>query len=643
PTYREDLGNNTRNRFLRHFLIYHGGATVRNVREMVIDDSAIYTDPWPGSKNPNTARWKIGPSYYMRADIYGEGVPSAVYDTSFSDTQQGKNLRSRPYYCNWYMRNFSPSRADLYVSLHSDADGPLVRGTSTLYADDSAASFTDYDNTKYTVDSSIRHQCLLLAQNIQSRVVQVMRDPGGFNDPTWVDRGLFIRNELVETSRPRVPSCLIEVAFHTSTGPPITNDYWALVTSTGQRWIAQGIYKGICDYYGVEYNIPAKITDLTVDLNTGTTYTIQLTWTAPGEVGLTYDFSLMPVSNYLVKYSSYPITAANWNAPNTLTALQSWTPSAPGTKEGKTINVRDNENYKYVQIRSLNSIGDMSKLSNVTYIWRYYKTTLSGYVKDATDNLLTGAVCKLTPGDYTVTADTSGYYCFILTNIEPGMYTLTVSSRGFVPSTYYVDLPREGSVVQNAVLVVGARIYGIVTDASRGSVPLQAVNCKLKGQNNLEMQTETDTNGKYEFDGLSEGTYNLTFTKGGYNEYKKQITLTTGQHYKLDIRLTLKAALEEVKIDNKVFTPRGLTRNVVKLNFNISPGAKPTVKIFNIRGRQVREIDVGDTNLVNIQDAYATFKWDGKDEQGRELPAGVYFYQIEVDGKMQTGKTVLAK
>jgi hypothetical protein len=52
-------------------------------------------------------------------------------------------------------------------------------------------------------------------------------------------------------------------------------------------------------------------------------------------------------------------------------------------------------------------------------------------------------------------------------------------------------------------------------------------------------------------------------------------------------------------------------------------GGKVKVKIYNILGQLVREIEC---STVNVQSSRVY--WDGKDSGGLEVPAGVYFYEV---------------
>ncbi|MBN2017360.1 MAG: agmatine deiminase family protein [Candidatus Cloacimonetes bacterium] len=62
------------------------------------------------------------------------------------------------------------------------------------------------------------------------------------------------------------------------------------------------------------------------------------------------------------------------------------------------------------------------------------------------------------------------------------------------------------------------------------------------------------------------------------------------------------------------------------------PMDKIVVGIYNIKGQLVRIISASSENTV------VTAQWDGKSQTGQDVPAGVYFYRITLDGKTYTQK-----
>jgi hypothetical protein len=65
----------------------------------------------------------------------------------------------------------------------------------------------------------------------------------------------------------------------------------------------------------------------------------------------------------------------------------------------------------------------------------------------------------------------------------------------------------------------------------------------------------------------------------------------------------------------------------VRLGLDASAAGPVTVEIFDVAGRRVRTLPA-----VHLADRAATLTWDGRDTQGRDLPAGVYLVRARSGG-----------
>ena len=62
------------------------------------------------------------------------------------------------------------------------------------------------------------------------------------------------------------------------------------------------------------------------------------------------------------------------------------------------------------------------------------------------------------------------------------------------------------------------------------------------------------------------------------------------------------------------------------------------MRLYDIRGRLVRTLEDGVKDGGDFQTA-----WDGRDDAGRRLPAGVYFCRAEIGDWSDTRKMVLVR
>ncbi len=77
-----------------------------------------------------------------------------------------------------------------------------------------------------------------------------------------------------------------------------------------------------------------------------------------------------------------------------------------------------------------------------------------------------------------------------------------------------------------------------------------------------------------------------------------------------------------------------------QINYTLSEPAIVEVSIYNTLGKLVRTLprDLA----VQDGDAYiGTSYWDGKDENGRELPSGIYLYLLDVNSKPYTANKLI--
>ena len=62
--------------------------------------------------------------------------------------------------------------------------------------------------------------------------------------------------------------------------------------------------------------------------------------------------------------------------------------------------------------------------------------------------------------------------------------------------------------------------------------------------------------------------------------------------------------------------------------------AEVSLRVYDVLGRRVRQVWQGPLGAGSHR-----FVWDGRDEAGKDVAAGVYLYQVEVDGQVEAKKT----
>jgi flagellar hook assembly protein FlgD len=75
------------------------------------------------------------------------------------------------------------------------------------------------------------------------------------------------------------------------------------------------------------------------------------------------------------------------------------------------------------------------------------------------------------------------------------------------------------------------------------------------------------------------------------------------------------------------------------IQLEVPPHMTAAVAIYNAAGRRVRQFDLPTSREGGLR----VLTWDGRDEAGRELASGVYFYRLEANGEFVERKMILLK
>jgi flagellar hook assembly protein FlgD len=80
------------------------------------------------------------------------------------------------------------------------------------------------------------------------------------------------------------------------------------------------------------------------------------------------------------------------------------------------------------------------------------------------------------------------------------------------------------------------------------------------------------------------------------------------------------------------FNPR------TEITFTLAEESEVSMVIYNIRGQVVKK-------LVNekLNSGKHTVVWEGKDERGKKVSSGIYFYRLEAGSYSQTKKMIMVK
>ncbi len=86
------------------------------------------------------------------------------------------------------------------------------------------------------------------------------------------------------------------------------------------------------------------------------------------------------------------------------------------------------------------------------------------------------------------------------------------------------------------------------------------------------------------------------------------------------------------------FRPNSGRGTQTKISFNISGNSNVNLAVYNIKGEKIK-------TLVDkyLKKGKHTFNWNGKNEQGKEVSSGVYFYKLADDKSVKIRKMLIIK
>ena len=241
---REDLNSIRLMQYLHRYLA-QDGATVyvpRQLNEAVCCHSATGNN-W----------WRLAARYWLQ----NLGLPPRVWDSSTTDLND--DIRARPLYADYVGSN-------IFISHHTNAFNGTASGTEVFYD-------TAMEKPAHVTNS------LNLARKTKTGIEAAIR--AAF-DTSWPSRNNGQPRDAAgaygEIRIPNQPACLVELAFHDN----CSKDAQYLVDPVFRSVAQWGLYKGICDYFGVtptwdlrsyevvSHNIPALVKG-------GSSFTVSIT------------------------------------------------------------------------------------------------------------------------------------------------------------------------------------------------------------------------------------------------------------------------------------------------------------------------------------------------------------------------------
>jgi hypothetical protein len=112
----------------------------------------------------------------------------------------------------------------------------------------------------------------------------------------------------------------------------------------------------------------------------------------------------------------------------------------------------------------------------------------------------------------------------------------------------------------------------------------------------------------------------------GKRDLKLEVVTGDGYRWERKVRLIVKPIPREFRVYQNYPNP---FNPETWIPFQIPEASRVVVRIYDVMGRLVRELDLGEKETGYYLDRSRAVYWDGRNDLGEEVSSGVYFYQVE--------------
>jgi len=232
-------------------------------------------------------------------------------------------------------------------------------------------------------------------------------------------------------------------------------------------------------------------------------------------------------------------------------------------------------------------------------------------------------------------SDAQGNY--LITGLRAGWYRVSAEAQGYYPAVYpeSVEVLAGQTTYRINFLLrpVETSDAGVAGTAYNGytQTELAGACVRLTGYNGCQ-DAYTDEHGNYLVSNLDPGDYVVEFSAPGYfaDEHPVPVTIAAGE-------ITLATDAPLYPLSAIVEKPERIARQVSSLRVAPNPCAgrallrwqtategRFTLRVFDNSGRSVRTLASG-----NAPAGTRSANWDGRDDAGRRVSNGIYFFRLQ--------------
>ncbi len=209
---------------------------------------------------------------------------------------------------------------------------------------------------------------------------------------------------------------------------------------------------------------------------------------------------------------------------------------------------------------------------------------------------------------------------FSLLPAEPGNITLTLTKNGY-------------QIYQSSVMVV--ETYGSITGKifANDSSAVPDANVQFVSVFTQEkIETKTDSSGTFWLNDLKVGYYNVQIQKQGFQQQKYSLIIVQGENNKDFVLNEI-----PVRFELKQNYPNPFNTETT-INYLLPAQTRVELELYNMLGQKVTTL----VNAIKGPGSYSV-KWDGKDEKGLHVSAGIYIMYLKTGNRSAVKKMLLLR
>jgi len=226
-----------------------------------------------------------------------------------------------------------------------------------------------------------------------------------------------------------------------------------------------------------------------------------------------------------------------------------------------------------------------------------------------------------------------------------GTYDFLIETAlSFIPHPDTIPIENEKNFAGIRYLL-NRTFYSGITGTVRDSITLQPLESTIEvlglSGDSITPRTSDSQFGRF-YRLLTNGDYSMRFSAPGYiTKTISDVPVISDSLTRLDVLLVPGMEISEGPIaklnDAKLRAWPNPFHNITDIRYQITDNRCIALRIYDISGKLVRDL----SDQVSVTDYQLSVRWDGTDDTGRKLSAGIYFCRLQDSTTSRFSKLVM--